>query len=636
MKTTNLVISLLLALLAPAIHHPLKAQQLQGAHWFFGDSVGIDFTAGAPRYEAGCRTVRPNDIASAISSPDGRLRFYGSINGVFNRWHRPVHFFSLTDFFDARVYLAAEWPGRPTRYLQFSAHRALSFAELEVVPSSDSVIVVRDSIGDDTHVVPSPKLAMGAFAAFAHTNGTDLWLVAHVLNGNQFLAWQLSSQGLSPTPVVSAVGMAIDSASFYPARSRIWVRLKASADGSRLAMIKEKHGVVQLFRFDAATGQVHSPRQPFTINHPNTPLALDTAVDGVSFSPNGRWLYLAAVKTVGVPLWSTMYQLDLNQPDTLLWPTRAVVFAPPGINQMVHPGQLGPDGRLYFTMDTLLNQSPINPVYTGQLCVINCPDEPAATCGVQLGVVAFPPATGAWQPPVLNEALFRNAATLQVVASNQRPCLGDTVRLVAVGGGTTGFTWAAAPGVPAGASGAVQSFVASTAGTYAVTGTTSCGAPRTAQITISPQPRPATPIIVYAGGSLSTTAAGPYQWLLNGSLIYGATGASYVPSRSGAYAVVVGTGCTAQSAALTVVVTGLADAAPDDAALAVWPNPAADALTVRPAAAGVVTLLDALGQVVRRAEATAGEAVGWELTGLAPGLYVVRAGGATRRVLVQR
>ena len=99
---------------------------------------------------------------------------------------------------------------------------------------------------------------------------------------------------------------------------------------------------------------------------------------------------------------------------------------------------------------------------------------------------------------------------------------------------------------------------------------------------------------------------------------------------------VVGSGCTAQSAPLTVVVTGLADAAPDDATLAVWPNPAADALLVRPAAAGPVALLDALGRPVRTASAGAGEAVRWELNGLAPGLYVVRAGGATRRVLVRR
>ena len=66
----------------------------------------------------------------------------------------------------------------------------------------------------------------------------------------------------------------------------------------------------------------------------------------------------------------------------------------------------------------------------------------------------------------------------------------------------------------------------------------------------------------------------------------------------------------------------------------VWPNPATGTVTVRAAQAGTVQLLDAVGREVRATRAAAGQDVRWELAGLPPGLYVVRAGAATRRLVV--
>lgn len=73
-----------------------------------------------------------------------------------------------------------------------------------------------------------------------------------------------------------------------------------------------------------------------------------------------------------------------------------------------------------------------------------------------------------------------------------------------------------------------------------------------------------------------------------------------------------------------------------DATLSVWPNPATGAVRVRLAEAGTVRLLDAMGRVVRETRAAAGQEISWALPELAPGLYVVRAGGHTRRLVVAR
>ena len=78
--------------------------------------------------------------------------------------------------------------------------------------------------------------------------------------------------------------------------------------------------------------------------------------------------------------------------------------------------------------------------------------------------------------------------------------------------------------------------------------------------------------------------------------------------------------------------------------LNVYPNPAQGALTVvrhsaNPGLTGVsaydVTLLDGLGRAVRTVTATTDETTTLDLTGLPAGLYVVRAGSLSRRVVVQ-
>lgn len=72
--------------------------------------------------------------------------------------------------------------------------------------------------------------------------------------------------------------------------------------------------------------------------------------------------------------------------------------------------------------------------------------------------------------------------------------------------------------------------------------------------------------------------------------------------------------------------------------LSVYPNPARARVTVEagPAAGGrEVTMYDLLGRLVRSARLPADGATTLSLGGLAPGLYVVRVGGDTHRVVVR-
>ena len=84
-------------------------------------------------------------------------------------------------------------------------------------------------------------------------------------------------------------------------------------------------------------------------------------------------------------------------------------------------------------------------------------------------------------------------------------------------------------------------------------------------------------------------------------------------------------------------VTGL-PAAATAARLALWPNPATGATVRLTVPGGVaetapVLVLDAAGRVVRRA--ALGTAGTLDVRGLAPGVYAVRCGGATARLVIE-
>ncbi|MDO7851218.1 beta strand repeat-containing protein [Hymenobacter convexus] len=140
--------------------------------------------------------------------------------------------------------------------------------------------------------------------------------------------------------------------------------------------------------------------------------------------------------------------------------------------------------------------------------------------------------------------------------------------------------------------------------------------------------------------------------LNNGSGVFGSM--SSVSTASGTLSVVLGdldddgdldlAACNYGQFTVTVRLnngTGPALAARSAAAaspLVVWPNPAHAEVRVRvPAAASAVALVDAMGRTVRTVPIAASSvtAVTVPLVGLAAGIYVVRAGGSSARMVVQ-
>lgn len=256
------------------------------------------------------------------------------------------------------------------------------------------------------------------------------------------------------------------------------------------------------------------------------------------------------------------------------------------------------------------------------------------------------------------------SAAFAYPASSASYCVGVTSPLTpALGSAAVAGTFALANGTGTGATidarTGVVNLGAATAGTYTVTNTlaaTGGCAVVVATQTLTVLPLPATPVLQLAATTLSVqggaVVGSSYQFLRNGVAVGPASAAATYQLASGAadgqYTVVVtnANGCvSAPSAAVIVGALAVTGAQTAGALLVVYPNPAPLGGWARIelhdwlGSTVTLTLYDDLGRAVREASAAPAGTTRLNLTGLAAGMYLLRAQAAgqqaSRRVVVE-
>ncbi len=230
-----------------------------------------------------------------------------------------------------------------------------------------------------------------------------------------------------------------------------------------------------------------------------------------------------------------------------------------------------------------------------------------------------------------------------------------TAPTVTLASGATAGTFSSTTGLTINATTGAITLSSSTPGTYTVTNTvaataTNCASTATTTLTVAAAP--ATPTLTTSGTAatgitLTSSAATGNQFYLNGNLIPGATGTSYLVNsgtKNGQYVVIVtnAAGCSAISAPVNITVTAATNAQASTA-LTVAPNPTRDGLLTLELSGFretvALTVTNALGQ--RVAESTvAGTALGQKqtlnLSALPAGVYLLQARTASGVVETRR
>lgn len=191
------------------------------------------------------------------------------------------------------------------------------------------------------------------------------------------------------------------------------------------------------------------------------------------------------------------------------------------------------------------------------------------------------------------------------VTSNSPVCAGNTLNLNGPTVANATYNWSGPNSFTSSTqNNSIPAATTAMAGTYSLSVTVNgCNSVAGTSTVVIGTTTPPTPTISISGVALISSAAGGYQWYLNGTVITGATSQLYTPTQSGVYTVITTVGgCpSAASAGLNITNAGIAEYSEDNS-LEIFPNPSDGMFTVSFHAAAKMTyklkLYNAIGQLI--------------------------------------
>jgi len=284
--------------------------QNEFSKWYFGSSAGLDFsttpptilTNGALNAAEGCAT---------ISDSNGNLLFYGNPNYIVNSTHSLMANGSglLGNLSTTQGLVTVKQPGNNSLYYAFTIDQAggANGARYSIVDMALAAGLGSVTVKNATLYTPSCEKQV----AVRHCNGKDVWIVSHEYGTNNFRAYLLTSNGLNPTPVITAIGETPGQGNTNGLISAIG-HMKVSPDGKKLALAVYGASVpstlglggFQLFDFDASSGVISNSL--ILLNSTNS----IGSPYGIEFSQDGTKLYGTASPSINnMP--ATLYQWDI-------------------------------------------------------------------------------------------------------------------------------------------------------------------------------------------------------------------------------------------------------------------------------------------------------------------------------------
>jgi hypothetical protein len=274
--------------------------QNQGNIWYFGDHVGLDFSSGNPVFINGSSMVAEEGSA-VIADSSGNLLFYTNGVNVWNRNHQvmPNGDSLMGHVSSSQAALIIPKPGSNSLFYVFTTdgfqNNLLNGYRYSVIDmcldngNGDIISSEKD--------IPLFGMVSEKQTALRHGNGIDYWIITHEYFSDAFIAFHLSSSGISDT-VISHMG------SIHPispqATGGAIGQLKGAPDASKLVIASGNGvGIAEYFDFDNWTGLV--------TNCVSLSTNSTWMYYGVSFSPDNSKIYVACSMNG-----NGIYQFDLN------------------------------------------------------------------------------------------------------------------------------------------------------------------------------------------------------------------------------------------------------------------------------------------------------------------------------------
>lgn len=255
----------------------LASAQKEAENWYFGQAA-LNFSTFPPATLT--TTFTALEGCSSRSDQSGNLLLYTNGEAVWNKNHQIMANGSNIGGHQTATQssLIVKKPGSNTLYYVFTVNQgtsavfAYSIVDMSLAAGLGSVTVKGVTVTSQV----TEKLN-GTY----HCNGSDVWIVVHKYESNEFYSYLLTSAGLSTFPVISTVGLIHTSDTLATAYAAIG-QLKISPTGKKLVVaIYYPVNAFELFDFSPVSGIVSNP---ITFNNHQFPY-------GCEFSSDGSKLY---------------------------------------------------------------------------------------------------------------------------------------------------------------------------------------------------------------------------------------------------------------------------------------------------------------------------------------------------------
>lgn len=324
-------------------------------HWYFGENAGIDFSSGTAVADT-IGILNTLEGCATISDTIGNLLFYTDGIKVWDSTHNqmPNGFGLHGDWSSLNSTVIVPKPNNNNIYYIFTTpayaghwtgNTALEYSVVDMN--------LNGGLGDVTAKnVALFSTAIEQLGAIQHKNKQDYWVVAHEAFSNNFMAYLVTSSGISTTPIISSVGFS--NGGYTPVCWGCAVSsLKFSPSGCKIACTYPNNDTLEIFDFDNNSGTVLNP---VTINI--------TFPWSACFSPDNNLLYLGCYDSV-----DKIYQFNLSS-NTASGILSSKVTLSSNVTGGTATMQIAPDEKIYCTK-----------YLDNYLAVINNPNNIGVSCG---------------------------------------------------------------------------------------------------------------------------------------------------------------------------------------------------------------------------------------------------------------
>ncbi len=327
--------------------------------WYFTTVAGMDFNGGAPvPLTDGKLYDNWEGSASIADRNTGQVLFYTDGVTVWDANHDTILNGDglMGGLSSSQSALIVPAPGNLNLYYLFTVAQ---IAGSEGLQYSEVDMTLNGGLGginaNKNIYITGPVTEK--LTAVHHANGTDIWVLTHMMNSDAFHAYLVTTNGVTTTPVISNVGSQHTGGGMGTIGC-----LKISPDGSRVAAAATFSNFVEVFDFDNATGVITNPITIY-VDHPY----------GIEFSPDNTKLYVGGAESD--PHFLYQYDLAAGTPADIIASETIISNNSDRLGTL----QLGPDCKIYAAR--------FNSPFLG---VINNPNALGAACdhvqnGYQIG-----------------------------------------------------------------------------------------------------------------------------------------------------------------------------------------------------------------------------------------------------------